>query len=337
MEADAARPARRADLGLCLGIPPIPLPDYAAVAAAAETAGVAVLAAGEARYDSMAVAASLAAATSAVPLMTSVATWSRSPVSAAVAAMTLAEISQNRFTLGLGTMPPAWNRDFHGIDPRRPLARLREYLAVVRAAGAAWAGQVADYEGEFFTVRGYGAERAEPPQHAVPIHLAATRPAMARLAAEIGDGVIINVVHTVDWVRSTLVPAMDEGEMRSGRTTPRAVMVRVVLHDGSRRGRESALATAGSALARYRPVPYFREIATAEGLDPDRLDDERLITRFVTLGTVEEVAHRLQDYVGLCDLVLLTPAASLPMDQLQCTYRALTTLVGQSRNDSGTR
>ncbi len=290
-----------------------------------------MLAAGEARYDSVAVTASLAAATSTVPLMTSVATWSRSPVSAAVAALTLAEISQGRFTLGLGTMPPGWNRDFHGIDPSRPLARLRDYVAVLRAAGQAWAGQVADYEGEFFTVKGYGSERAEPPQHTVPIHLAATRPAMARLAAEIGDGVIINVVHTTAWLRDSLVPALEEGATRAGRSVPRSVMVRVVLHDGSRRGRAAAMAGASSALARYRPVPYFRDIALAEGLDPDRLDDEGLVKRFVVVGTPEEVALRLMDYAGLVDLVLLTPAAHLPPEELRWTYESLTALIDQGR------
>jgi alkanesulfonate monooxygenase SsuD/methylene tetrahydromethanopterin reductase-like flavin-dependent oxidoreductase (luciferase family) len=302
----------------------------ARLAAAAERAGAGAISVGEARYDSFAMAALLVAATGTVPVMTAVTTWARSPVATAVGALTLAELSRGRFTLGLGTMPPAWNRDFHGIDPARPLARLREYVAAVRAAAGAWAGAPAETTGEFFSITGYGTDRSEPPAYPVPVYLAATRPAMARLAAEIGDGVILNVVHTPMWLHERLLPALAEGDAAAGRRARRTVMLRVAIHDGTAAGRSAALAEAGASLARYRDVPYFREIAAAERLDPDRLDDERLVTRFVAVGTVDAILDRLATYRDGCDLVLLTPAHGLTPDRLAGAYRALLTMVARS-------
>jgi alkanesulfonate monooxygenase SsuD/methylene tetrahydromethanopterin reductase-like flavin-dependent oxidoreductase (luciferase family) len=317
------------DLGVCLAVPPLRLSEHRRLAAAAEEAGSAVLGVGEARHDSLAVAAMLICATNRVPVMTAVTTWARSPVSAAVGALTLAEMCQGRFTLGLGTMPAAWNRDFHGIDPTRPLARLREYVAVLRAASLAWAGSPAHFSGEFFSVDGYGTDRADSPGYEVPVHLAATRPAMARLAAEIGDGVIVNVVHTRRWLRERILPALAEGDALSGRRAHRTVMLRVCVHDGSVAGRSEAMSEAAASLNRYRQVPYFREIAAAEGLDPDRLDHADIVTRFVAVGTVDEIRKRLATYRGGFDAVLLTPASGLTLQRESRTYEAILTMVGR--------
>jgi 5,10-methylenetetrahydromethanopterin reductase len=317
------------ELGVCLAVPPLPFAEHRRLAVAAEDAGAARLAVGEARYDSLAAAALLIGATSRIPIMTAVTTWSRSPVSMAVGAVTLAEMSGGRFTLGLGTMPAAWNRDFHGIDPARPLARLREYVAVVRAAARAWASAPADVSGEFFRVRGYGIDRAEPPGYEIPVHLAATRPPLARLAAEIGDGVILNVVHTPQWLREAVLPALAEGDAIAGRRAYRTLMLRIAVHDGTARDRARALTEASASLVRYRSVPYFREIAMAEGLSPDRLDDEELVTRFVAVGTVDELAARVGSHRDEVDTILLTPASGLTADRQLRAYEAILMLVAQ--------
>jgi len=306
-------------LGLCLAVPPLELAAHRRLAVRGEHAGAAVLAVGEARHDSFATAAMVACSTSTTPVLTAVTTWVRSPVATARAARTLAELSGGRFTLGLGTMPPAWNRERHGIEVKRPLARLSEYVAVVRAAAAAWAGAPVRFEGEFFTVTGYGDEIASPPGHPVPVYLGVTRPATARLAAEIADGAVVNIVHTGQWLRDRLVPATGG--------IPRVVMLRVVVHDGSPAGRAGALREAREALTPYRPIPYFREIAHAEGLDPDELDDERLLSRFTAIGTLDEVRARVAEYAGLADVVLLAPPATLAPSRSAFCYDALLTLL----------
>lgn len=151
---------------------------------------------------------------------------------------------------------------------------------------------------------------------------------MARLAGEIGDGVIVNVVHTMTWLRSVVLPALAEGEANAGRRVVRAVMLRTAVHDGSAAGRRQAVAEARASLALYQPIPYFRDIAEAEGLNPDRLDDE-LASRFVAIGTVAELEARLAEYAAFTDLVLLTPASNLDSQRARETYQALLTVVAR--------
>jgi probable F420-dependent oxidoreductase len=105
--------------------------------------------------------------------------FTRGPVLLAQTAAALAELSGGRFTLGLGTSSNVIVERWNGIPFERPLARMRETVAAVRAILA----------GE----RGPGGFRLpKPPEQPVPIVLAALRPPMLRLAAEVADGAFTN-------------------------------------------------------------------------------------------------------------------------------------------------
>jgi hypothetical protein len=137
------------------------------------------------------------------------------------------------------------------------------------------------------------------------------------------------MLSTRRWLKEALVPALAEGDAVSGRRAHRTLMLRVAVHDGTTRGRQEAMAEASASLRRYRSVPYFREIAAAEGLDPDRLDDEELVTGFVAVGTVEEIRGRLAGYGDGVDTILLTPASGLTPARELHTYEAILTMVAQ--------
>ena len=47
-------------------------------------------------------------------LGTGVAIFARPPALTEISAMSMAELTQGRFVLGLGTAPPAWNENWHG-------------------------------------------------------------------------------------------------------------------------------------------------------------------------------------------------------------------------------
>lgn len=307
------------DLGLALGLPGLPLTDSRALAARAEAVGTTTIAVGELNYDSFASAAYLAAGTTTARILTGVTTWVRPPVLTATAAMTVSEIASGRFVLGLGTMPASYNRDYYGLDPSRPVARLREYVAVVRATMASTTTDAVDFAGEFYSVNGYCSTRTTVPEYTPPVHLAATRTGMARLAGEIADGVLFNIVHTVDWLREEMVPALNAGAAGNGRQVERGVMLRVVPVDGSVADRERGMAHARQGLSRYLTVPYFRDIAAARGHDPDRLDDQ-LVNDFVAIGTTEELKERCAAYAGLVDWIEIVPVGGLSPEQMRTNY-----------------
>src|SRR5271154_4349228 len=60
----------------------------------------------------------------------------RSPVVVAQTAITLSNLSNGRFLLGLGASGPQVIEGLHGISFTRPLARIRETVDVVRQAFA---------------------------------------------------------------------------------------------------------------------------------------------------------------------------------------------------------
>jgi probable F420-dependent oxidoreductase len=139
--------------------------------------------------DSFSLAGALAQATSRVTIGTAIVpVYNRTPAVLAMSAGTLAQLSDDRFVLGLGSSSHAIIGDWNGIPFARPLTHVRESVAVVRQA---LAGQKTDFEGEVFRSRGL--RLGSPPGKPVPIYLAALRERMLALAGEIGDGLIVNL------------------------------------------------------------------------------------------------------------------------------------------------
>ncbi len=113
--------------------------------------------------------------------------YTRTP---AVIASTLSVIGQaypERFIPGLGTSSHTIIESWHGLKFEKPLGRIRDTVALLRTM---MAGEKTDYEGSTLHSRGY---RQLPIASPMPIYLAGLRPKMLELAAEIGDGVILNL------------------------------------------------------------------------------------------------------------------------------------------------
>jgi F420-dependent oxidoreductase-like protein len=143
----------------------------------------------------------------------------RSPVMVAQTAITLSNLSNGRFLLGLGASGPQVIEGLHGVSFNRPLARMAETVDIVRQV---FAGGKISHSGKEFQIPRPGGEavpmrlstRAE---HAIPIYLAALSPAMLRLTGRIADG----------WLGTSFVPEgagdayfshLDEGLASAGRS-----------------------------------------------------------------------------------------------------------------------
>jgi probable F420-dependent oxidoreductase len=139
--------------------------------------------------DSFSLAGALAMATERVTLGTAIVpVYNRSPAVLAMSAGTLAELSGDRFVLGLGSSSHAIVEGWNGIPFERPLAHVRECVELVRQA---LVEPRTDYRGSVFRSRGLrlGARTAKP----VPLYVAALREKMLRLAGAVGDGLIVNL------------------------------------------------------------------------------------------------------------------------------------------------
>ena len=87
---------------------------------------------------------------------------------------------------------------FTGIPLENPRPRVRETAALVKIM---LTGAKTDYDGETVFSRGY---RQAPMENAPPVYLAALRPKMIEMAAEVGAGVIFNL-----WPTAALPKMME--------------------------------------------------------------------------------------------------------------------------------
>ena len=136
-------------------------------------------------FDAGAVLGAVAATTRRVLIGTHVCSvFARTPAATAGMAAALQRLSGGRFRLGLGTSGPQVVEGWHGVPYERPLARLRDTVAVVRTALAGEPVRRAVPGGRGLALR--FSQLGEP--LTVPVYLASLGPASQRLAAEVADG-----------------------------------------------------------------------------------------------------------------------------------------------------
>jgi F420-dependent oxidoreductase-like protein len=154
----------------------------------------------------------------------------RTPAATAMAAISLDHLSGGRFILGLGASGPQVVEGWYGQPYGKPLARTREYVAIVRKILAR--DEPVTFSGEYYTMPNPGTtglgkplkSTVHPLRSDLPIWLAAEGPKNVALAAEICDG----------WLPMLYSPrndrhfrdALAEGFARPGaRRTPEAFEV----------------------------------------------------------------------------------------------------------------
>ena len=144
----------------------------------------------------------------------------RQPAATAMAAMTMDHLSGGRFVLGIGVSGPQVVEGWYGMPFAKPLARTREYVAILRAI---WArGEPVTFAGEHYRLPladGTGLGKAlkssiHPLREDIPIFLAAEGPKNVALAAEVCDGwhALFFSPHSEELYR----PSLDEGFAREG-------------------------------------------------------------------------------------------------------------------------
>jgi probable F420-dependent oxidoreductase len=189
---------------------------------AAETAGLDCLWAAETTNDPFLSLTLAAEHSTSVSLGTGVAiAFARNPMSLAYTTNQLQEYSGGRVVLGLGSQVRRHIEKRFSATWSRPAARMREFVLALRAIWASWnEGGPAGFEGEFYTHTLMTPVFAPPPHEFGPprVFLAAVGPLMNEVAGEVADGVITHGICTARYLREVILPAVDRGLVKSGRT-----------------------------------------------------------------------------------------------------------------------
>jgi probable F420-dependent oxidoreductase len=233
--------------------------------------------------------------------------FTRGPATLAMCAAGLAEIAPGRFCLGIGAgsqpIIEAWN----GGTFERPATRVREMVQVLRLA---LAGERVVFRGKTLRVDGF--RLARPPARPVPIHVAALRAGMLRVAGEVADGAIINWLSPGDVRRS--VGVVRDAAVAAGRD-PAAVEIGARLLISVDPPGPAADTAVRRHIAAYLNVPVYRAfhvwLGRGEELEPmweawsrgDRRAavtaiPDAVVTDLIIRGSTDEIRARVREYLA---------------------------------------
>ncbi|MFT5033789.1 MAG: F420-dependent oxidoreductase-like protein [Bermanella sp.] len=147
----------------------------------------------------------------------------RTPAMAAMTAITLDQLSEGRFLVGLGASGPQVVEGWHGVPYGKPVTRAKEYIQIMRNIMAREAA--CEFDGVMYQipVKGPGTTGLGKPLKSIlhgnpniPMYLASITPAGLANAAEVADGVfpIFMIPEKFDVLKKDL----DRGFAKSGRS-----------------------------------------------------------------------------------------------------------------------
>lgn len=145
--------------------------------------------------------------------------WTRNPAVIAATWSTMWELAgkvdgQSRVMLGLG----AWWEPIAGrvgVQRHKPLQAMREHVEAIRQL---FSMEEVTYQGEFVKLDRVKLDVAygDKSPRDIPIYIGATGPQMLELTGEICDGVVLNYVVSVDYIRSA-IDLVRKGAEKSGK------------------------------------------------------------------------------------------------------------------------
>jgi probable F420-dependent oxidoreductase len=222
----------------------------------------------------------------------------RGPTSLAYTAHDLAQATCGAFVLGLGPQVKAHIERRFGLEWGHPVKRMRELVQAIRAIWECWeTNSDLHFDGNFYRLSLMPPVfRPEPsPYPVAPIYLAAVGPAMARLAGEVADGLFVHAFSTPSYVRSIILPAVEDGLAISGRSREEFQLCysAFVAHGATAVEVDEARQMMRQGVAFYASTPDYRRVLEVHGVG----DLQPRLRRLTKDGTWDRMAGEISDDV----------------------------------------
>jgi 5,10-methylenetetrahydromethanopterin reductase len=190
------------------------------VAREAEQAGVSAFCTGDfVDHESYSTMAEVVAETRTALVGPAIAyAFARTPYAHAAAMRTLHRKAPGRLFLGLGSAAAKINRDWFGVSPDRPLARMSEVVQVIQAWLHAENGERVQFSGEFYEIDA-AVQAPVLGRLEIPVLLAGFNKGMAAAAGRVADGVIGHGLFTDRWWDEVVRPAVERGAGEAEKTS----------------------------------------------------------------------------------------------------------------------
>ena len=294
----------------------------------------------EAGHDPYVPLAIIAEHTSRITLGTNVAiSFARSPMATAQVAWDLQQLSGGRFQLGLGSQVKGHiERRYAASWTGAPGPRMREYVLCLRAMFESFQnpGKPTKFEGEHYRFTMLPPFfNPGPIEHShVPIYLAAVNPYMARLSGELCDGLRVHPISTFGHNREVLVPNVEKGAQKSGRSRADIDIVGCPFLAVSRdeAGLQAAKDAVRQRIAFYASTRTYHAVLDFHGwtdvgqelhrlslegkwMEMPKLISDEMLEEFAIVAVGDDLGRRLKERSrGIFDTVLLDGAPALMSD-----------------------
>lgn len=264
----------------------------------------------------------LASTVGGLDLMTNVAiAFPRNPIHLAHQAIDHQILTKGRFTLGLGTQIRTQIEKRFGADFDRPVVRMTELVAALRAIFDTWStGERLDFRGEYYrhTLMTPTFTPRDNPYGPPPIYVGALGPRLTKATAQHADGLLVMPFGNKKFLHEVTMTAVDEGLAAGGRTrADLAIVPEIIVSVG-----EDHTATR-QLLAFYGSTPAYRPVLDIHGwgdLQPElnalskqgrwsemgALIDDDVLHTIAACGTPAQVAAHIRDRVeGISDRICI--------------------------------
>jgi probable F420-dependent oxidoreductase len=220
----------------------------------------------------------------------------RNPLQVAHQAWDLQTLTGGRFALGIGSQVRPQIERRYGAAFHPPLARMREFVAALRAIFATWQdGEPLAFEGEYHrhTLMPPLFNPGPNPHGPPPIWMGGLGPKMVELAATVADGLAIMPFCTERYLEEITLPGVEAGLRASERTRRDLTLIGEAIVCCGRDDQEmrSALEGTRMLLAFYGSTPAYRKVLDLHGWG-ELQEELRTLTR---QGRWEEMAGLVDD------------------------------------------
>lgn len=253
---------------------------------------------------------------------------SRPPIAAAMAARDVDDLSGGRVVIGVGSGNAHINEHHLGASNARPLALMREYVVGLRRAVSADLGDIVefDYQGSAIS----WSPAIAPARDRIPVLLAAMYPNMRRVAGSVADGIALGSLHSAEYVREVIRPAVLEALGEQGcedRDFRFVASAMAAVDEDSEKARDDAR----RGLCRLftpLPHPYYEYVLREQGWaamveriaramaseDIDaavRAVPDEAVESLLVAGDTAACDAAISRYAGVLDEVVLTDATAV--------------------------
>jgi 5,10-methylenetetrahydromethanopterin reductase len=245
--------------------------------------------------------------------------WTRNPAVIAATWSTMYELAgkvddKSRVMLGIG----AWWEPIStrvGVTRTKPLKAMREHVEAIRQL---FTMQEVTYEGEFVHLDRIRLDVAfgDTSPRNIPIYIGATGDQMLEMAGEICDGVVLNYVVSVDYIRKA-VALVEKGAQKAGKTLADVDRPELLVCCLSDKNPDAAMAEGKKLVAYY--LATEPHIMKASGVDESLLEKvhsmmswpateedyirtskvipEEVVRNVMAVGTTEECRAKVKEYI----------------------------------------